>query len=439
MKIRSKLILAFLFSALSLVILTNGLFYVSAKKNLTRQILNHLESVASIQHHRLHGIVAQNMERWGLVASRTQLRIILEQFSRDPKREYQHRMNTILRDAMEPINDFKDISLFTLDGTIIASTDAEKIGENHADAVYFVQGRQKISVDHFFFDKDKRLMVALTGPLHLQNKVIGVLVIESVVENIASSIGDYTGLGNTGETILAKRDEHGDALFLMPTRFDKQAALRLVIPKEEKDKPITQIFLGIFDVLSDSVDYRGIPVLAATRLVEDSDWGIVVKIDRDEAFAPVRQMRNLLVLVVVASLIFVILVALYFSRSITQPIIKLTEVAKNIAQGQVAGRADETLRDETGVLAKAFNTMTDNLITTHKNLESKVKQLREREERISLLLNSTAEGIYGLDQDGYCTFCNPSCLRLLGYTDDRELLGQHMHTLIHHTKADGTE
>jgi PAS domain S-box-containing protein len=439
MKIRSKLILAFLFSALSLVILTNGLFYVSARKNLTRQTLNHLESVASTQHHRLHGIVDQNMERWGVVASRTQLRSILEQFSRDTKREYQDRMNTILRDAMEPISDFKNISLFTLDGTIIASTDAEKIGENHADAVYFVEGRQKISVNHFFFDKDKRLMVALTGPLHIQNKVIGVLVIESVVENIASSIGDYTGLGNTGETILARRDEHGDALFLMPTRFDKQAALRLVIPKEEKDKPITQIFLGIFDVLSDSVDYRGIPVLAATRLVEDTDWGIVVKIDRDEAFASVRQMRNLLVLVVVASLIFVVLVALYFSRSITLPIIKLTEVAKNIAQGQVTDPADETYRDETGVLAKAFNTMTDNLITTHKNLEHKVMQLREREERISLLLNSTAEGIFGLDKDGHCTFCNPSCLRLLGYADECDLLGQHMHSLIHHTKADGTE
>jgi PAS domain S-box-containing protein len=348
-------------------------------------------------------------------------------------------MNTILHDAKESISDFKNISLFALDGTVIASTDAEKIGENHAAAVFFVQGQQKTSVDHFFFDKEQQLMVTFSGPVYLQNKLLGVLVIESVVDNIATSISDYTGLGKTGETILAKRDEHGDALYLMPTRFDKQAALRLVIKKQEVEKPISRIFQGIYDVLSDSVDYRGVPVLAATRHVEDTDWGIVVKIDRDEAFAPVRQMRNLLVLVVVASLILIILVSLYFARSITLPIIKLTEVAKNIAQGQVAGRADETFRDETGVLANAFNTMTDNLITTHKNLESKVKQLREREERISLLLNSTAEGIYGLDKDGHCTFCNPSCLRLLGYTDERDLLGQHMHTLIHHTKVDGTE
>jgi len=439
MKIHSKLILAFLFIALSLVILTNGLLYVSAKKSLTRQILNQLESVASIQHHRIRGIVAQNLERWGLVASRTQLRISLAAFNVDGSHEQQVMMNAILHDAMEPISDFKNISLFALDGTIIVSTDTENIGENHADAVFFVQGQQKISVDHFFFDKDQRLMVTLSGPLYLQNKLLGVLVIESVVDNIITSISDYTGLGKTGETILAKRDDNGDALFLMPARFDPQAALQLVISKDKVDRPVTRIFQGIHDLLADAVDYRGVPVLASTRYVEETDWGIVVKIDREEAFAPVTQIRNLLVLVIVASLIFVILVSIYFARSITLPIIKLTEVARNIAQGQITGRADETLRDEIGVLAKAFNTMTDNLITTHKNLENKIKQLQEREERISLLLNSTAEGIYGLDKDGYCTFCNPSCLRLLGYTNERDLLGQHMHTLIHHTKADGNE
>ena len=83
MNIRSKLILAFLSIALSIGILTNGLFYFSAKKNLTRQILNQLESIASIQHHRIRGIVAQNLERWGLVASRTQLRISLAAFNVD--------------------------------------------------------------------------------------------------------------------------------------------------------------------------------------------------------------------------------------------------------------------------------------------------------------------------------------------------------------------
>lgn len=439
MKIRSKLILSFLLTTLSVVILTNSLIYINAKKNLTRQVLNQLESTASIQHNRIHGIVNQNKERWGLVASRTQLRISLAAFNVDGRHEHQVRMDTILRDAKESINDFKNINLLALDGTIVASTDAKKIGENHAASAFFVQGGKKAKVDLFFRDPDGRPMVYLAGPLYLRDTLQGVLVIESMVDNIFSSISDYTGLGETGETILAKRNDNGDALFLMPTRFDPRAALRLVVSKDKVNRPIIRIFEGIHEEPTDAVDYRGIPVLAATRYVEETDWGIVVKIDRKEAFAPLRQMRNLLVLVVVATIIIVMLISLYFARTITLPIIKLTEVAKRIARGQEAGLAEETFPGEIGVLAKAFNTMTDNLITTHRNLENKVKQLREREERISLLLNSTAEGIYGLDKDGCCTFCNPSCLRLLGYTDEHDLLGRHMHPLIHHTREDGTE
>ncbi|WP_155890850.1 ATP-binding protein [Desulfuromonas sp. TF] len=62
---------------------------------------------------------------------------------------------------------------------------------------------------------------------------------------------------------------------------------------------------------------------------------------------------------------------------------------------------------------------------------------REKE-RVDLLLTSTAEAIYGLDLEGSCTFCNPAALRLLGYHDESELLGKPIHSLIHHTRADGS-
>ena len=64
--------------------------------------------------------------------------------------------------------------------------------------------------------------------------------------------------------------------------------------------------------------------------------------------------------------------------------------------------------------------------------------LREREEHIRLLLDSTAEAIYGIDRRGRCTFCNLACVRLLGYLDAGQLLGKNMHELMHHTRADGT-
>ncbi|MFI5109614.1 MAG: PAS domain S-box protein [Terriglobales bacterium] len=74
-------------------------------------------------------------------------------------------------------------------------------------------------------------------------------------------------------------------------------------------------------------------------------------------------------------------------------------------------------------------------ITERKQAEQK---LRESEDKLLLLLESTAEAIFGIDLQGRCTFCNPACLRLLGYKHPDELLGKHMHELIHHSHRDGT-
>jgi two-component system CheB/CheR fusion protein len=66
------------------------------------------------------------------------------------------------------------------------------------------------------------------------------------------------------------------------------------------------------------------------------------------------------------------------------------------------------------------------------------QEIAEREERIRLLLDSTAEAIYGIDLGGVCVFCNAACARLLGYPSPSALIGKQMHPLIHHTKPDGT-
>jgi PAS domain-containing protein len=63
--------------------------------------------------------------------------------------------------------------------------------------------------------------------------------------------------------------------------------------------------------------------------------------------------------------------------------------------------------------------------------------LHESKEKISQILNSTAEGIYGVDLNGNCTFCNVSALRLLCYDNEEALIGKNMHELIHHIKVNG--
>ncbi len=60
------------------------------------------------------------------------------------------------------------------------------------------------------------------------------------------------------------------------------------------------------------------------------------------------------------------------------------------------------------------------------------------EDLLRLLLASTGEGIYGIDLNGLCTFANPACVRILGFDTANELLGRHMHDLVHHTRPDGS-
>jgi PAS domain S-box-containing protein len=157
-------------------------------------------------------------------------------------------------------------------------------------------------------------------------------------------------------------------------------------------------------------------------------------------------------------------------QTITRPLAELAHGAKAIGSGDLGTQVEVRLPDEIGGLAGAFNSMSLNLKTmdsmrqqAESSLEQSNIQLEQRieertvklkeandrlmveaesrhesEERVRLLLDSTVEGIFGLDLDGNCTFCNRACIETLGYNHADELLGQNMHDLVHHTRVDGS-
>ena len=67
-----------------------------------------------------------------------------------------------------------------------------------------------------------------------------------------------------------------------------------------------------------------------------------------------------------------------------------------------------------------------------------IMEARQKERFSQLILESTAEAIYGVDIHGNCTFCNSSCIEMLGYKSKKELLGKNMHEMIHHSRPDGS-
>ncbi|HOB98837.1 MAG TPA: PAS domain S-box protein [Verrucomicrobiota bacterium] len=65
------------------------------------------------------------------------------------------------------------------------------------------------------------------------------------------------------------------------------------------------------------------------------------------------------------------------------------------------------------------------------------QQRRHAEERTRLILESTAEGIFGVDTTGRIEFVNPAACGTLGYTAE-EIIGRPSHGLIHHRRPDGS-
>jgi len=61
-----------------------------------------------------------------------------------------------------------------------------------------------------------------------------------------------------------------------------------------------------------------------------------------------------------------------------------------------------------------------------------------RQESLQSLLDSAAEGLYGIDLAGRCTFANRAALKMLGYERESDLLGLPIHALIDATGGDAS-
>lgn len=101
------------------------------------------------------------------------------------------------------------------------------------------------------------------------------------------TLRDWLGAGETGELLLIRR-EGDEVLFLNRTRLRPDPALSIRQPVSGTTLTCVRAILGATGPL-DGIDYRGEPVVAASRPVPHSDWHVVAKMDRREALAPDRQ------------------------------------------------------------------------------------------------------------------------------------------------------
>lgn len=326
MRIRTRFLISFLVVALVPLVVASVFFIALGRNTVRDQALRQLESTAQIQKQRLEYRMAQNRERLDQTKSRTLLVQGLNDYAANPDAA-RDEMTQSLRDAVAGLPSFKSMAVLNTDGTIIASTDPSAVGKDESHALYFQKGKDKDDVSLFFKGSDGELHEYLAGPLSVDGKTLGVLAIESSADDLTHLMKDYTGLGKTGETVLAEDTPDGGARFLGPTRFGKQAVLSTVVPGSQDSVPINIALEGRSETLTDSIDYRGKRVLAATEHIGDPPLGLVVKVDRSEAYAPINRLIAVFAIVLGISVLVVVLVSILLSNTITRPIVALTGVA----------------------------------------------------------------------------------------------------------------
>ncbi len=66
-------------------------------------------------------------------------------------------------------------------------------------------------------------------------------------------------------------------------------------------------------------------------------------------------------------------------------------------------------------------------------------ELKEVNDRLEMILNSIAEGILGLDHDGEITFANSAAVKMFGFDDINDLVGNDLHSLLHFLRQDRSQ
>jgi anti-anti-sigma regulatory factor/HAMP domain-containing protein len=277
-------------------------------------------------------------------------------------------------------------------------------GSNLAEAFQSVRdaGRGKFSIVDFrpYAPSYGGQASFIATPIYDGDAVIGVLAFHMPVDrinDIMTSRQEWrrVGLGETGETYIV-----GDDLTLRnQSRFlieDRENYLQTIKQLGVTFGTVRRIealgsSIGLQEVRTEGTlaavggatgsgvfpDYRGVPVFSAYRKLDvpDLNWAIMSEIDRAEALAPVRAMRNRSLVLLAILVVMIVGVAVWFSGSLTRPIKRLAGAAAELAEGHLDRSVSVDGRDEIADLSRSFETMRKSLRTLVEQQEREIEAL----------------------------------------------------------------
>ncbi|MFO0890908.1 MAG: methyl-accepting chemotaxis protein [Isosphaeraceae bacterium] len=223
--------------------------------------------------------------------------------------------------------------------------------------------------------------VFIANPVLKEGAVIGVVILQIGNQELYRVFSDYTGLGTTGETVVAAR-KGDDVVFVAPLRHDAEAAFRRRVRMGDRVATAMQRAVRGERGYGSAVDYRGEPVMASWSYLPALRWGLQVKQDQDEAYELIDQQRLASGLLLALTMASVAWVAWSVARSISRPIREAAIVADRVAAGDLTATVGGNAPGEAGLLLQAIRKMTADL-----------RSLIGRVQKSSVALMSTATEI----------------------------------------------
>ncbi|MDH4100873.1 MAG: response regulator [Nitrospirota bacterium] len=374
---------------------------------------------------------------------------------------------------------YYDILLINSDGDVIFSIAHEAdFGTNILTGPYndsvlnqgFMLANQTLGAGNTAYEPyaptNNKPAMFLTVPLFKNDRIIGVAALQANFETIQPVLMEKVGLGMSGEVVYAKQ-KGGKLEFTVPLLHTPSQAFQFEVRVEEHARPMWDALEGNRGS-GEGKDYVGTDVVAAWRFLPSLNWGMVVKIDRDEAFADAIRIRRVSVGLLMLGLLASAGAAYAVGRPIVRPIRQLTNAASQIAAGDLSQRVPVEGRDELATLATSFNRMADNLAESYAGLERKVLErtdelnsvneelsavneelntvnqelvneveerrkaeavLRDREARLSAILATSVIPIITINEQKVIEGFNPAAELLFGYTP-HEVAGRNVKMLM---------
>ncbi|MGD9176106.1 MAG: cache domain-containing protein, partial [Desulfobacterales bacterium] len=414
MTIRKKMILILLACTIVPICFVGVLGYYHARKSLESLRLEQLRSIADLKAVRITDFYVDQQRHIMMAQQRPTLKkyaAIAAEFANDfsgPAYEtIRDELDRTLR-IYQPLYDFKNVILANPEGQIVyvleRNSSWQMLGQALPDLwrESFQDAPDRIQLSDIVASQNQagRFSMFFLAPILSDGgQLVGVAVFESDMAPIYDLIQDATGLGNTGETLIARKD--GDqALFLNPLRHDPDAALKRKVDFGKRQAiPIQEALKGNSGS-GISVDYRGQEVIAVWRYIPELDWGMVAKIDIAEAFEPVTALRDFVLILAIAVIVLSIFVAFIVARSISDPIQALQQGVVEVGKGNLGHKVATDAKDEIGQLGRTFDQMTEQLMAvtaSRDELDREIKKRRKVEKELQKSMNEVGKRIKELN------------------------------------------